>query len=223
MKNTLMNSVRSGIAAGLVLALSQLAFGQAVESTTTTTTSSAGTISTFDPNAIVIKSETSADPIRYQFTKQTTYVDENGNPVSVETIKSGMPVTVFYDREGNGMVARRVVVRKVVATSDAAPAQETTTTTTTAAGTISSFDPQEIVVKTDSGGEPLRYHFTKTTTYVDENGNPVSVETVKSGMPVTVYYEKQGDQMIASRVIVRQAPGGVIEHKKTTTTTTEER
>ncbi|HWB58499.1 MAG TPA: hypothetical protein VG733_03365 [Chthoniobacteraceae bacterium] len=217
MKNTLMKYTIPGIVAGVVLALSPFTFGQAVE--TTTTTSSAGTITTFDPNAIVIKSETSTEPVRYQYTKKTVYVDENGNPVSIETIKSGLPVTVYYDREGDGMVATKVVVRKAVTTTP----EVAETTTTQTAGTISSFDPQEIVVKTEGGAEPLRYHYTKTTTYVDENGNPVSIETVKSGMPVTVFYEKQGDQMIARRVIVRQAPGAVIEHKKTTTTTTEER
>ncbi len=95
----------------MVLAFSQFASGQAVE-TTTTTTSSAGTITTFDPHQIVIKSETATEPIRYQYTKKTTYVDENGNPVSIETVKSGLPVTVFYDREGDAMVARKVVVRR---------------------------------------------------------------------------------------------------------------
>ena len=215
--------LRSGIAAGMVLALSNFAFGQAVE-TTTTTTSSAGTVTTFDPNDIVIKSESSTEPLRYQFTKTTTYVDENGNPDSIETIKSGLPVTVFYDREDGALVARKVVVRReVTAAAPAAPVATETQTTTTTAGTVSSFDPQQIVVKTESSAQPIAYRFTKTTTYVDENGNPVSIETVKSGMPVTVYYQKQGDEMIASRVIVRQAPGEVIEHQKTTTTTTDER
>jgi len=230
MKNTLLAFIRSGIAAGMVLAVSHFAFGQS-ETTTTTTTSSAGTITTFDPQTIVIKSEASTEPVRYRYTKTTTYVDENGNPVSIETVKSGLPVTVYYDRDGDGMVARKVVVRKAVTTDAGAPAVVEKQTTTTTEGTVSSFDPQQIVVKTEGGAEPIRYHYTKTTTYVDENGNPVSVETVKSGLPVTVYYEKDGDDMIARKVIVRRAtapvgeapPGTVIEHKKTTTTTTDER
>jgi hypothetical protein len=228
MKNTLFTLVRSGIAAGMVLAVSHFAFGQS-ETTTTTTTSSAGTITTFDPQTIVIKSETSTEPVRYRYTKTTTYVDENGNPVSIETVKSGLPVTVYYDREGDGMVARKVVVRRAVTTDAGAPAVVEKQTTTE--GTISAFDPQQIVVKTEGGAEPIRYHYTKTTTYVDENGQPVSIETVKSGLPVTVYYEKDGDDMIARKVIVRHVvapvgeppPGTVIEHKKTTTTTTDEK
>ena len=231
MKNTILRVVKSGNAAGVVLAVSHFAFGQAVE--TTTTTSSAGTITSFDPQDIVIKSESSAEPIRYQYTKKTTYVDENGNPVSIETVKSGLPVTVYYEKDGGAMIARRVVVRRAVSADAVAPVGEapqatTTTSTTTTAGTISSFDPQDIVVKTESSPDPIRYRYTKTTTYVDENGNPVSMETVKSGLPVTVYYEKDGDGMVARKVIVRravttdEAPGTVIEHKKTTTTTTND-
>lgn len=106
-------------------------------------------------------------------------------------------------------------------------AEETVTTTTTnTAGTISEFSPDTIIVRTESAPEPIRYSYTKTTTYVDEAGQPVSLELVKSGLPVTVYYVKQGDKMVASKVVVRKVKttttgtGAVID-KKTTTTTTE--
>ena len=101
----------------------------------------------------------------------------------------------------------------------------TTTTTTNSAGTISEFSPQEITVRTDSTEQPVHYTYTKSTTYVDESGNPVSMETVKSGLPVTVYYEKSGDDLVASKVVVRRAvnetvPATVDVTKTTTTTTT---
>ena len=99
------------------------------------------------------------------------------------------------------------------------------TTTTTSAGTISEFGPETIVIRSETSPEPVRYTYSKTTTYVDETGAPVSIETVKSGLPVTVHYVKVGDRMVASRVIVRKAvvapAAPVIEQKKTTTTTTE--
>jgi hypothetical protein len=51
------------------------------------------------------------------------------------------------------------------------------------------------------------------------------VETVKSGLPVTVYYTRQGDRMIANKVVVRKSTTTTerpaIEEKRTTTTTTE--
>ncbi len=98
-----------------------------------------------------------------------------------------------------------------------------TTTTITSAGTISQFNPDAIVVQTEGAPLPVRYTYTKATTYVDENGNPVSIETVKSGLPVTVYYIRQGDQLIASKVIVRKEitpPTTSVEETKSTTTTT---
>jgi len=81
---------------------------------------------------------------------------------------------------------------------------------------------------TTSAADPVSYSYTKTTTYVDENGNAVSSETVKSGAPVTVYYTQDGDKMIATKVVVRKttttttdAPiAPAVETKKTTTTTT---
>lgn len=102
-------------------------------------------------------------------------------------------------------------------------AVQETTTTTTSAGTISEFGPEMIIVRSEASPEPLRYSYSKTTTYVDETGAPVSIETVKSGLPVTVYYMKVGDRMVASKVIVRKAvvkAVPTIEEKKTTTTTT---
>ena len=90
------------------------------------------------------------------------------------------------------------------------PASTSTVTTTTSDGTVSDFGPDTFVVKSTTSTTPLSYSYSKTTTYVDENGNPVSSETVKSGAPVTVYYTQDGDKMIATKVVV----------KKTTTTTT---
>ena len=103
-------------------------------------------------------------------------------------------------------------------------AQSSVTTTTTSAGTISEFSPDTLVIRSESSPEPLRYTYSKTTTYVDDAGAPVSMEVVKSGLPVTVHYIKQGDRLMANRVIVHKttttAPASVEEKKTTTTTTT---
>ena len=106
-------------------------------------------------------------------------------------------------------------------------AVETTTTTTNAGGVISEFGPDILVLKTEAAPEPIRYTYTTKTVYVDETGAPVTMTTVKSGLPVTVYYTKVGDKMVASKVVVKKtvvktvAPvAPVIEEKKTTTTTT---
>jgi len=193
--------------------------------TTTTTTTSAGTISEFGPDGIVIKTTTSTDPVHYSSSKTTTYVDENGKAVSIKTVKSGLPVTVYYTKIGDRLIASKVIVRKAAMVSEG-DAGTTETTTTTSEGTISEFGPQQFVIKTESSPEPLHYTYSKTTTYVDEDGKAVSVQAVKSGVPVTVYYTKHGKLFTATKVIVRKAhvaPEAIVEKKTTTTTTTEER
>jgi hypothetical protein len=83
--------------------------------------------------------------------------------------------------------------------------EETSTTiTTTSTGTISEFGPETIFVRTTKASEPVGYSYTKTTTYVDEDGRPVSIETVKSGLPVTVYYDNSGTKMVATKIVVRR-------------------
>jgi len=124
--------------------------------------------------------------------------------------------------------AAAVAFAAVLAMTDFASAQTTVvrTTDTTSAGTITEFSPGTIVIRSETSPEPIHYVYRKTTTYVDEAGNPVSMEVVKSGLPVTVQYVREGDQLVASKVIVRRSvtrvvpTAPVIEEKTTTTTTT---
>ena len=102
----------------------------AEDRTTVTTTENAGTISEVSPDTLVIRSETSSSPMHYSHTKKTTYVDERGMPVSMKTVKSGLPVTVYYTTEGSKMVADKVVVRKTTSTTTEKPMMERKTTTT---------------------------------------------------------------------------------------------
>jgi hypothetical protein len=109
---------------GVMLFTANIALAQTAAVSTTTTTSGtqcAGTVSQFGPDTIVVKSTTSADPVSYSYSKTTTYVDENGNPVSSETVKSGAPVTVYYTQDGDKMIASKVVVRKTTTTTTPSP------------------------------------------------------------------------------------------------------
>lgn len=115
---------------GLSLSASSLSIAQTV-ATEVTTTTSAGTISEFGPDTMVIRSATSPEPIRYSYSKSTTYVDETGAPVSLEVVRSGAPVTVYYTTVGGQMVASKVIVQKTVAAPVVPVIEEKTTTTTT--------------------------------------------------------------------------------------------
>lgn len=213
--NTCKLMIQIALLATAATALSLRAQPAVTESRVTTTTTSEGTIDQFAPGteALVIRSEGRPEPLRYLVTRKTIYVDETGAPIAAERIGPGAPVTVHYVREGDRLLASRIVVRRPpprVPPPVPAPAERTetvtTTTTTTSTGTIAEFAPGSRVVTIRSEGrpEPLRYAITRDTTYVDENGAPVSAETIANGAPVTVHYVRRGDGLMASRIVVRR-------------------
>jgi len=109
MKSTLRYLANLSVLSLMLFATS--AFADNVIKETTTTTSN-GTISQVSPDILFVKTTTSPDPVGFSYTTTTTYVDEDGKPVSIETVKSGLPVTVYYDKSGTKMVATKVIVRK---------------------------------------------------------------------------------------------------------------
>ncbi len=99
-------------------------------STTTSSLDGMGTITAFTPssNVMTVRSQTSAEPVQYQFTKQTTVVDPEGNTVEMSMLRPDMPVRYTYVREGDRMVVTKVTLEKPISYY-----KKTTTTTTTTA------------------------------------------------------------------------------------------
>ena len=139
-QTTLVKLLAGGAACALALST---AFAQ--ESSTTTTTAGStgvsattsttslngsGTITTYTPGSDVItfRSETSAEPVKYYYTKSTTLVDPEGNTVEWSLLKPEMPVTYTYVKEGDRMVITKVTLTKPLSYYK----KESTTTTTTA-------------------------------------------------------------------------------------------
>ncbi|MES2569776.1 MAG: hypothetical protein V4710_06930, partial [Verrucomicrobiota bacterium] len=106
-------------------------------------------------------------------------------------------------------------IASVILCAPIAPAQPTTTTTSL--GTVSEVSPDALIIRSSTETAPLRYSYTKSTTYVDETGAPVSLDVVRSGLPVTVHYTEAGGQMLASKVIVRRQAAPVVRREETTT------
>jgi hypothetical protein len=96
--------------------------------TETSTTTSTGTISTYTPGTDYITFRTSTDtaPARYYYSKDTTILDPEGHTVTWSAVRPDLPATVYYVRDGE-----RMVVRKIVLSKPAVIEKETTTTTTT--------------------------------------------------------------------------------------------
>ena|ERR1700730_9924031 len=104
------------------------AAGTAVTETSTSTVSGSGTITTYTPGSdyITFRSETSAEPVKYYYTKKTVLVDPSGRTVEWSALKPDMPVTYTYVKEGDPMVVSKITLAKPIVTE-----KETTTTTTT--------------------------------------------------------------------------------------------
>ena len=134
MRNPCFRSLAGALAVGLVAVFTgSIAQAQVVQKETTEkTTTYSGTVSELVPstNTIIIRSESAPAPTTYTYTKQTTFVDSDGNVVSQETVK-GNPVTVYYSKEGDSMVVNKVVVTKPAPAGGMIQKKETTTTTET--------------------------------------------------------------------------------------------
>ena len=101
--------------------------GTTTESATTT---SVGTIAaTPASDYISFRTSTTAEPVKYYYSKSTTVVDPTGRTVEWSAVRPDMPATVYYAREGDRMIVRKVVLTKPV--TEVIEKKETTTTTTT--------------------------------------------------------------------------------------------
>jgi hypothetical protein len=124
--NTVRNIFR--ILLGSVFLVGTLSAGQVLaddrkveeETTTTTTTTQQGgmatqqqgTVTQISPSSIVIRPLNAPNPVTYTSSTNTVYVDEAGNPVAIESVQSGAPVVVYYDKAGTKTTATKVVVKK---------------------------------------------------------------------------------------------------------------
>jgi hypothetical protein len=101
-------------------------------------------------------------------------------------------------------------------------AQVTTTTTAVANtdGAFTEFVPGSHTVVVSREGSPFRYSVTKQTTIVDETGAPVPIERISPGSPLSVQHTGPSDHLVASRIVVHNAP---LAQRHTTTTTTTTR
>jgi hypothetical protein len=98
--------------------------------TETTTTPSVGTIVAAPASDYIsFRTTTAAEPVKYYYSKSTTLVDPTGRTVEWSAIRPDMPATVYYVKEGDRMLVRKVVLTKPVST--VIEKKETTTTTTT--------------------------------------------------------------------------------------------
>jgi len=104
------------------------ATGTVVTERTTTTTDTSGTITEYTPGSayFTLRAGTAGAPARFYYTNDAHVFDPEGHPLSWSVLRPDIPATVYYVREGD-----RMIVRKVVVSKPAVVEKETTITTTT--------------------------------------------------------------------------------------------
>ena len=99
----------------LMLASAHSSLGQAVvqatPATVTVSTTATGTIAQITADTIYIKSDGSMQPMAYNITNRTAYVDDQDAPVQLNTVKTGRAVIVYYVMDGKNRVATKVTER----------------------------------------------------------------------------------------------------------------
>ena len=113
----------------------------------------------------------------------------------------------------------------IAAGSAASISAQTVATIREQPAVISEYLPETstLVVRAPESETPIRYRYTKTTTFTDPDGRILSSEEVQASRPATIYYSQIGDEMVATRVVLRPvvvAAPQVIQETTTTTTTT---
>jgi hypothetical protein len=93
------------------------------------------------------------------------------------------------------------------------------TVTTNSTGTITAYTPGSdyITFRSTTDTAPVKYYYTKSTTVLDPEGRTVTWSAVRPDMPATVYYVREGDRMVVSKVVLSKP---VVVEKETSTTTT---
>lgn len=178
-----------------------------------------GVINNIRPESFTVDSAAGKVSIDYS-PKTTRYVDPNDNPVAVSLVTAGLPVKVHYMQIGERAIATKVVVSKARTVTTTETASTAPGGGTTSVGVVTEMGPETFLLRTDGAAEPDLYGYASTTTYVDEKGSPVSVDSIKTGAPVTVFYSKIGNRMVASKVMVRNIVATETVTDKTTTTRT---
>lgn len=123
----------------------------------------------------------------------TEFTDSEGRAAKREQFTAGQAVTVHHARSGGELIATRVVALQPKGIFTA--------------GTVTEVGPGFLTIESPNApNTPVRYVSNATTTYVTQKGEPLARDRVKAGVTVKVYYSKEGDTMIASKVEVQDAP-----------------
>jgi hypothetical protein len=91
----------------------------------------------------------------------------------------------------------------------------TTKQTTTGSGTVTTFEPGEIiVVGSESGHDTFSYVLDDAVRYVNKSGRPIDERLIKPGTRVHVYYDNTGETLAVNRVVVDEVKAKITRKLK---------
>lgn len=184
-----------------------------------------GKIHLMDPETkqLLLRTKLGKAPIGLTCNAATQFIDLDGKPVDMALLKPEIPVEVNFAENGNELIAAKVVVQRIQVPLPGGGTTLTTretlkpggkmveetikTTVVMHSGTILKFEPGVLTLKADQQEKALRYQYSKTTTWTNAAGEPVSPSLIKAGLPVKVRYSQRGDTLFADEVVIVTAPG----------------
>jgi hypothetical protein len=159
----------------------------------------------FTGNLAIAQSETPVSNSITTVTTNTAVTTDTAmttvTPVTtVTTVTPNTPVTSVTS------VTTNTPVTTVTSTTLLTP-QTTDSSFISSEGTVNELGQDRMYLKPSATADPVKYSYTKTTTYVDEDGNTVSRDIVTTGRPARVYYTQDGDERIAHKIVVKVHQG----------------
>ena len=91
----------------------------------------------------------------------------------------------------------------------------TTRQTTTGSGTVTTFEPGEIiVVGSERGNDTFSYVLDDAVRYVNKAGKQIDERLIKPGSRVHVYYDNTGETPVVNRVVVDEVKAKITRKLK---------
>jgi hypothetical protein len=92
----------------------------------------------------------------------------------------------------------------------------TTKQTTTGSGTVTTYEPGEIiVVGSERGQDTFSYALDDAVRYVNKAGKQIDERLIKPGSRVHVYYDNTGETPVVNRVVVDEVKAKITRKLKT--------